>query len=217
MNLNNMNNQNPLASIIEHATNTHAKVNHLYDGKPYSVHLKMVAETAKMFVHKYFYNEENDDIFVLLLACWLHDIIEDCRETYNDVYDSLILYGISSDLATQVTDIVFAVSNEKGKTRAERANRKYYQSITKTYGATFVKLCDRIANVKYSKNKGSRMYHKYRQEHENFIKNLPVSIIYGSMIEELNYLLELEQKKASWIVTQKHKIMFWWYTKQNKR
>jgi hypothetical protein len=95
--------------------------------------------------------------YACLVASWGHDLIEDCRVSYND---------IKNRLGQEAADIIYAVSNEKGKTRSERANEKYYEGIRNTNGAVFVKLCDRIANVQYSK---SRMYEK---ENKHFIEQL---------------------------------------------
>ena len=80
--------------------------------------------------------------------------------TYNDIKK---LIGEFS------TEIVHAVTNEKGKTREERANKTYYLNIRKVPMASFVKMCDRIANVRYSKLIGSRMYEKYKRENEHFM------------------------------------------------
>jgi (p)ppGpp synthase/HD superfamily hydrolase len=98
-----------------------------------------------------------------LTATWGHDLIEDCRVSYNDVKEHL---------GQEAADIVYAVSNEKGKTRAERANDKYYEGIRNTPGAVFVKLCDRIANVQYSKMTKSRMFEMYKKENINFMIKL---------------------------------------------
>ena len=65
----------------------------------------------------------NRVISEVLAACWVHDVIEDCRETYNDV---------KNVLGERVADIAYALTNEKGKTRKERANDKYYEGIRNT-------------------------------------------------------------------------------------
>jgi (p)ppGpp synthase/HD superfamily hydrolase len=111
---------------------------------------------------------------------WGHDLIEDCRVSYNDV---------KNKLGQEAADIVYAVSNEKGKTRAERANDKYYEGIRNTPGAVFVKLCDRIANVQYSKMTKSRMFEMYKKENDNFITKLGGNDIpYSEMVEGLKNL-----------------------------
>jgi (p)ppGpp synthase/HD superfamily hydrolase len=94
---------------------------------------------------------------------WLHDTIEDCRLTYNDILK------ISNK---EVAELVYALTNEKGKNRAERANQKYYKGIRDVEHATFIKLCDRLANVIYSKDTEFRMFDVYKNENEDFLKHL---------------------------------------------
>ena len=108
-----------------------------------------------------------------------HDTIEDSRLTYNDVKEVA---------GEAVANIVYAVSNEKGKTRKERANENYYNGICNTPYATFVKLCDRLANVKYSQENNSMMLLVYKKENENFVKSLFLNEndIYKEMIVELS-------------------------------
>ena len=36
--------------------------------------------------------------------------------------------------------------------------------------AVFIKYCDRIANIMYSKKQGSGMFEKYKKENNNFIR-----------------------------------------------
>jgi (p)ppGpp synthase/HD superfamily hydrolase len=94
-------------------------------------------------------------------------LIEDTRVSYNDVKNRLDNAGYS-----YIVDIIYAVTNEKGKNRNERANEKYYEGIRSTPGAVFVKLCDRIANVQYSKMMKSRMFEMYGKEQFKFQKML---------------------------------------------
>ena len=141
------------------AIEAHAKVNQQYDGKPYSVHLCMVYSQAIQFI-SHIPKHRRDDV---LNAVWLHDTIEDCGLTYNDILK------ISNK---EVAEMVYAVTNEKGKNRQERANDKYYKGIRETEFATFIKLCDRLANVLYSRETDSRMLHVYRNENEEFLKHL---------------------------------------------
>lgn len=141
------------------AIQAHASVNQEYDGKPYSVHLCMVYAQAMQFIeHIPKYDRDN-----VLNAVWLHDTIEDCRLTYNDILK------ISNE---EVAELVYALSNEKGRNREERANDKYYKGIRETEYATFIKLCDRLANVTYSREIDSRMFNVYSNENEDFLKHL---------------------------------------------
>lgn len=163
------------------ATQKHQETNHLYDGKSYEIHLWQVIDIAKMFAH-YIPEVVREVVYA---ACWLHDTIEDCRVTYNDV---------KQEFGEQVAEIVYALTNEKGRTRKDRANAKYYGGIRSTEWATFVKLCDRIANVKYSLESGSRMFEMYKKEADDF-KNVLGSMGYRSMWEYMYSILETEPLK----------------------
>jgi (p)ppGpp synthase/HD superfamily hydrolase len=168
------------SKIISFAIEAHQKVNHLYDGKPYSVHLSMVA----MYALKYIDLIPDSQHQNMMNAAWLHDTIEDCRLTYNDIKE---VAGF------EVAEIVFALTNEKGKTRKERANSKYYSDILNVPFARFVKICDRLANVKYSKDTKSRMFEMCQKENEGFIESLISAGSdrrhYQPMIDELSRLI----------------------------
>jgi len=116
-------------------------------------------------------------------AVWGHDLIEDCRVSYNDV---------KNQLDEGAADIIYAVTNDKGKNRKERAGVKYYEGIRNTPGAVFVKLCDRIANVQYGKMTKSRMFEMYKKENSEFILQLGYGTTsgfgYGEMFVYLNNL-----------------------------
>lgn len=148
-----------MKEIIEFAINAHANTNHQYAGRPYSYHLKTVVSKAQSYL--LLIPDEHRE--TVISACWLHDTIEDCRLTYNDV---------KAVAGEQVADIVYALTNEKGRSRKERANAAYYAGIRSTPFAGFVKLCDRLANVQYSFVYHSRMLRVYRDEHEDFLKNI---------------------------------------------
>lgn len=165
--------------IISYAIDAHAKVNHLYHGFPYSVHLSMVSMFAQKHLNKLPTAIQSD----VLDACWLHDAIEDCRLTYNDILQ------VSNK---QVANIVYALTNEKGRNRNERANDQYYTGIRDVAFASFVKLCDRLANVLYSRDTRSSMFLTYKKENDKFLDGLfPFGIPYEyeGMVKELNCLL----------------------------
>ncbi len=145
----------------------HSSTNHFYDKYlPYEFHLRMVAHVAKQNIKLIEMSCEGDiESWVedITLAAFGHDLIEDTRVSYNDVKEVL---GYTA------AEIIYAVTNEKGKNRKERGNDKYYEGIRNTPGAVFVKLCDRIANVQYSKMTGSRMFEMYRKENPLFMVSL---------------------------------------------
>ena len=141
----------------DYATQAHRSTNHRYDEYHYDYHLGMVAGIAEEFLPQTdFSTEEYPQI---IAGAWCHDIIEDARETYNDV---------KKILGEEVAEIVFHLTNEKGRTRSERANDKYYAGIKSSDKACFVKCCDRLANMRYSMSKGSKMIEIYRREFPSF-------------------------------------------------
>lgn len=148
-----------LEKVKQYAINRHNNVNQKYDMHNYDYHLNMVYQVAKEFIHLV-KKEEQENV---LAGCWVHDIIEDARESYNDV---------KKMTNENIAELAYALTNEKGKTRAERANEKYYKEIRETKNASFIKFCDRIANVQYSKEKKSTMFEKYKNENENFVSKI---------------------------------------------
>jgi (p)ppGpp synthase/HD superfamily hydrolase len=168
-----------MESLIEWCFEQHRKINHLYTGfLPYEFHLKMAMNVYEEWKYllddeiDYFTGEKykgvrGDETVTLRSCCYYatagHDLLEDCHLSYSD---------ISIKLGQETAEIIFAVTNEKGKTRQEKANDKYYNGIRNTKGAVFVKLCDRIANVQYSKMTKSRMYEMYKDENPHFLEQL---------------------------------------------
>ncbi len=169
---------------IKWCIDKHNETNHMYDTYlPYEFHLRMVAKVAEKFIE--LIPNLNDGETALrdsvLLAAYGHDLIEDTRVSYNDVKDIL---------GQEAADIIYAVTNEKGKNRKERANEKYYEGIRNTRGAVFVKLCDRIANVQYSKMTGSRMFDMYKKENDYFLTSLGFDLGQGHQLGEMCRYLE---------------------------
>jgi (p)ppGpp synthase/HD superfamily hydrolase len=164
----------------------HKDTNHKYDEYiPYEFHLRMVVGFANTFEHLITYEPDLEGV---ILGAWGHDLIEDTRVSYNDVRLAL------GDLAA---DIIYACTNEKGKNREDRANDKYYRVIQSTPYATFVKLCDRMANVTYSKMTGSRMFDLYKKENPRFISSLGYSMNeYHEYSEMFGYLNDLFRQEA---------------------
>jgi (p)ppGpp synthase/HD superfamily hydrolase len=178
------------SKIIAFAIQAHASVNQEYDGLPYSVHLSMVFSQAMKFIEFIPKKDRNN----VLNAVWLHDTIEDCRLTYNDIVK------ISN---VEVAEMVYALSNEKGRNRKERANGKYYKGIRETEFATFIKLCDRLANVIYSRDTKSRMFDVYKDENEKFLKSL-----FPTPDQELRYRELVKELRDSFILVRAIPPMF---------
>ena len=170
-----------IMDVRRYAYNKHNEVNHLYDGYPYIIHLDKVYQTLMMVLMT---SKTHNDYFTdsttmtsLYSSCFTHDLIEDCRITYNDLLtDMWKISGLIPNeycLVTTTADITYAVTNEKGRNRFERANEKYYKGILAVPGASLIKYCDRIANIGYGLMTGSDMVDKYRQEMDHFMTMLP--------------------------------------------
>ena len=152
------------------AHDVHASVNQLYDGHlPYSYHLNQVGEVALKYGHLIVNTE--DDINVMVFAAYFHDAIEDARLTYNDIVKKAKEY-MSDECAVLSAELVYALTNEKGKNRAERENDRYFSEMTKIYGAPYLKFCDRIANMRHARMTNSSLFKKYKQELPGFIARL---------------------------------------------
>ena len=161
-----------IEEIRHEAWELHQRVGQTY-GKalPYGHHLDMVMDEIRRFGHLVAVDEV--DVLALVFGGYYHDSIEDARQTYNDV-KATALKWLSEQQALTATEIVYALTNEKGRTRAERADERYYAGIRQTPFAPFVKLCDRLANVTYSCSidsgrKGNHMREVYKSEMGKFL------------------------------------------------
>lgn len=176
--------ENIIEKSSEYAIKCHRETNHFYgkgsQKKPYEYHLGKVFNIALKF-QKLLPKDVAENV---IASCWTHDCIEDARQTYNNVKEAT---------NEQVAELTYALTNEKGKNRAERGNDKYYEGIRNAPYATFVKLCDRIANVEYSIYEGSSMAKKYEKENEDFMKKL-YDVKY---VEMFDYLRKLFVKQTA--------------------
>lgn len=130
----------------EFAAEKHA--NQFYDEHPYSFHLAMTAGVAK----------DHDLSLEVIIACWLHDTIEDCRVSFHELKE---LFGDA------VAELVYCVTDELGRNRKER-KAKTYPKILANEKALQLKLCDRIANFSHALTTKSRHLEMYRKEYPEF-------------------------------------------------
>lgn len=170
-----MKNLDLIIKCKDFAIYNHNKIIQKYDiGLPYYTHLQEVVD----YVHKFEYLLNNDDeIDLAICSAWGHDLIEDTNLTYNKIKNYL-----NQDIA----EIIFLLTNHRGRNRNERANDDYYQQIKNNKIALFVKICDRIANTVHSyKYKNMRMYNMYDNEYKDFKSKL-----YDGNFDDMWYLLE---------------------------
>lgn len=194
-----------IGQIRESAHQLHEQVNQTYDKvHPYGFHLDMVADAVYKYGHEVC--AEEHDVLPLFFAAYFHDSIEDARQTYNDVTKTARQW-MDEEQAYTAAEIVYALTNDKGRTRAERAGDKYYQGIRETPYAPFVKLADRLANITYSfthtNEANTHMKGVYRSELPHFLQAITVHstssaqvptndirfTLPQAMIEEINFIV----------------------------
>jgi (p)ppGpp synthase/HD superfamily hydrolase len=163
-----------IENIKQAAHELHRSVNQTYgEGLPYSYHLDMVVNNVVEF--GYLVCASENDVLPLMFGAYYHDSIEDARLTYNDVMNTARTM-MTEEQALMATEIVYALTNDKGRTRAERAGEKYYQGIRTTLYAPFVKLCDRLANITFScsdmSEDNNRMKLVYKEEVPHFLSSI---------------------------------------------
>lgn len=145
--------------------------NQKYDIHPYSYHLGGVDETVKRYWD--YYGDDVELRKALHMAALFHDTLEDVPSfTYNDLKEEARKVFSDEFYVNMVAEIVYACTTEKGRNRKERAGKKYYEGIRKTGYAPFIKACDRLSNMLYSYNTGSRMYETYKKELPDFLKHI---------------------------------------------
>ena len=197
-----------IGQIRYSAHSLHASVNQNYDQvHPYGYHLDMVAKLVQRY--GYYVCSDEADVLPLIFGAYYHDAIEDARRTYNDVLRTARQF-MDEEQALLAAEIVYALTNDKGRTRAERAGERYYQGIRSTPYAPLVKLADRLANATYSfrhlneKNDfaglNAQMREVYRREMPHFLQSITVP-----NTDDLRYQLPPEMLKAAEALIEENK------------
>jgi (p)ppGpp synthase/HD superfamily hydrolase len=142
------------------AISNHNKTNHYYNQYPYEVHLNMVID----FAMKYLYLIEEEKRDNVLAGCWCHDLMGEARVRYNE-----ILKTLNEDVAELVRKLT---SDPRGRSRRERLTPAILKEISESKEATFIKVCERIANTVFARVKNKPMYGFYRDEYMVFVESL---------------------------------------------
>jgi (p)ppGpp synthase/HD superfamily hydrolase len=144
-----------LKKIEAYAEKCYADANCVYgeeENKSYMLHIRMVVDF--LIVHKAIFTSLKDSINTVG-AAYCHDLIEDAKQTYNDI--NKIAGKDVADITLGVTDVP-----------AENRLMKHLLTMGKTvrdYRAIILKLADIYCNTFYSKGSGSSMYKKYVEEY----------------------------------------------------
>jgi len=161
------------ADVLNEAGRLHSFVNQTYDESlnlPYRYHIDLAVNVARSNL-VYIPGISSDQVRLIILATSFHDTLEDTRTTYHDLLRISEKYIKDEWHRKQAVEVVYAVTNEKGRNRAERANDKYYDGIRNTAFAPYVKVCDRVANMTFAFQKGSKhMRDAYLAELSHFME-----------------------------------------------
>lgn len=169
----------------------HHKVRQSYDFYPYYYHTYMVAETTLKFQHLLDTDEEIENAYIVAL---LHDTIEDCRKTYND---------IKAIFGETIADMVYCCTELRGKNRKKRHGQQYYEDLKNNELASFVKLCDIYSNVSQSIKTGNSMFKAYQKEFYTIKKHL-YRDKFKPLFDELQAMLKIEdQPKVACVLIEK--------------
>ena len=193
----NLENKVPLERAIHSwASKCHERCGCIYGGYyPYHLHLDAVVRKVEQFAHLLEPPIPNDLLgvsivsdpkprLILAAAASCHDLLEDCHMTYGELKEKLTeliketpLYekvGEAEKTSESISNIVYEVTNHKGKSRQER-NLHTWNEI-RSPEATLVKLCDRLCNMTFSFYSSSSMWRKYLEEQKMFEEILrPIS------------------------------------------
>jgi (p)ppGpp synthase/HD superfamily hydrolase len=120
-----------------------------YGDFPYTKHLEDVYDVAIEL------GATNEDDLVSALG---HDLLEDTLMTYKLLVSYFGIY---------VAENIWCVTDENGKNRKER-HEKTYPKLRANQRAVFIKLCDRIANMRNCIKTGNNMIYMYKKEYEHF-------------------------------------------------
>jgi (p)ppGpp synthase/HD superfamily hydrolase len=141
-----------LDKIEKYAEKCYADANCKYGEGTYMIHIRMVLDFV--ITHSDVFKTLDDGIHTAG-AAFCHDLMEDAKQTYNNICDVA---------GKEVADITLGVTDVP----AENRLMKHLLTMGKTvrdYRAIILKMADMYSNAKYSKDNGSSMYLKYVAEY----------------------------------------------------
>lgn len=142
----------------------------MYGEHSYSVHLADVASIAREF------NAPPE----VCDAAWLHDVLEDTHVTFEQ---------LTAKFGLGISEMVFAVTNKPGDSRAVRHALTYPALREAGTLAVLLKLCDRLANARASARRSPRKLLMYKEEFQSFRDTLYLADEHELLWAELDLLL----------------------------
>ena len=142
-----------IAVIEAYAKEKYREANCLYDGRDYfDSHISDVMTVVKDNGQIFLYHKDYLDT---LGAGATHDLIEDAKQTFND---------IKKVCGEEVAKITLAVTDVHAENRLMRHLLTMHKTVS-DHRAIILKMADMLANARYSKLSGSGMHDKYIKEY----------------------------------------------------
>lgn len=167
--------ENKEISIIDRAIKLARKYHgaQMYGEHPYMYHLQRVARLAVLMWPESLSPAEIENA---VCSAWLHDILEDTNCPESEIIQAC---------GPEVLEIVKCLTNNCENERI------YFEQIAENRLAIFVKVCDRIANIRECLINGSPKINKYKRQNQMFQEILFRSQ-FDSAFDYLSNLIKLE-------------------------
>lgn len=138
-----------LEKAIIFATNKHNSQTRKGDGRPYILHPLSVMQHLYRF-------KKSKNINMLAVVCALHDCLEDCDVTIEEII---------SEFGIQVASIVMELTSDKEEIKNIGKQEYLANKMLKMSSyALVIKLCDRLDNVNDMNNMSLSFKEKYSSE-----------------------------------------------------
>ena len=158
-------NEGKIYGALQDASTLHDLSNKRYGDFNYIVHLINVLDITVKYGS--FIAENEEQLVALCVAACFHDVIEDTPYSLEELRIYLTDKQFGENVTNMVCEIVDALTT-RGTTRKERHSPAYYERIRSVWGASFVKMADRLANMKMSYLFNSSLLKMYQKEADIF-------------------------------------------------
>lgn len=137
-----------------------------------------------------------DDFRVIEISAFGHDLLEDTNYTEEELR---IVFGDEvADIIVLLTDLTIDPdTGEELKTRKQKHPPTYRRlAASRNLMAMFIKLCDRICNVRFSKENNPSIYAMYKKEYAVFRSILfpACGEVFAKAWAELDLILDYRSK-----------------------
>ena len=158
-------NEDKIYEALQDASTLHDLSNKKYGEFNYIVHLIHVLDQTVKYGS--FIVENEEQLIAICVATCFHDVIEDTPYSIEELRTYLTDKQFGENVTNMVCEIVDALTT-RGTTRKERHSPAYYERIRSVWGASFVKMSDRLANVKMSYLFNRSLLKMYQKEADIF-------------------------------------------------